>query len=117
METILQKHHAKVESFHLTQLLVWVSRNVEGVDGITIYDIQTWDKTRERLCDAATCSDSVAKDLLGPWRSVLESLKEHAESTIAIKPTTPTVEEATVNDHGSCSGFAVLILFLKHVSS
>ena len=69
METILQKHHAKVESFHLTQLLVWVSRNV-GVDGIMTYDTETWDKVGARLWDAATCSDPVAEDLLGPWRSV-----------------------------------------------
>ena len=31
-----------------------------------IYDIETWDKARVRLWDAATCSDPVVKDPLGP---------------------------------------------------
>lgn len=59
MRMILQKRHAKVESFDLS------SRNVE-VDGTTIYDMEMWDKAGARLWDAATCSDPVAKDLLGP---------------------------------------------------
>jgi len=46
---------------------VWVSCNV---DVATICDTETWDKARVRLWDAATYSDAVAKDLLGPWRSV-----------------------------------------------
>jgi len=48
---------------------VWVSHNV-GVDGATIYDTETWDKAGVRLWVAATLSDPVAEDLLGPWRWV-----------------------------------------------
>ena len=40
---------------------------------------QSWDKVGMRLWDAATCSDSVGKDLLGPWRWVFESLEEHTD--------------------------------------
>lgn len=78
VETILQKHHAEVENFNLRLLLVWVSRSV-GVDGTAIYDTELWDKVGMRLWDAATCSDSVGKDLLGPWRWVFESLEEHTD--------------------------------------
>ena len=70
METILQEHHAKVESFDLRLLLVWVSRNVEGVDGAMICDTETWDKAGAKLSDAAMRSDPLAKDLLGPRRSI-----------------------------------------------
>ena len=59
IKTILQKHHAKVGNFNLS------CHNVE-VDGTTIYDVEMWDKAGVRLWDAATCSDPVAKDLLGP---------------------------------------------------
>lgn len=40
----------------------------------------------------------MAKDPLGPWRSVFESLKKHVESTVPIEPTAPSVLEAAVND-------------------
>ena len=35
---------------------------------------------------------------MGPWRTVFESLKKHAESTVPIEPTTPPVVRAAVND-------------------
>ena len=95
---ILQKHRAKIESIGLRRLLVWVSCNV-GVDHTTIYDTETWDKVGVRLWDAAIHSDCVAKDLLGPWRLVFESLKKHAESTMPIEPTTPTVVGAAANGY------------------
>lgn len=97
VEAIWQKHHAEVEGFDLRRPLVWVSRNVEGVDGAAIYDTETWDKAGVRLWDAATRSDPVAKDLLGPRRVVFERLKKHAESTVPIEPTTAAVVGVTAN--------------------
>lgn len=69
MEVVLQKHHAKVQSFNLRRLLVWVSHDV-GVDGTTIYDTETWHKEGVTLWDVTTPSDPVPKDLPEPWRSV-----------------------------------------------
>lgn len=61
-----------MESFDLRRLLVWVSPDVEGVDGAMICDTETWDKAGLRLWNTAMCSGPVAKDLLGPWRLVFE---------------------------------------------
>jgi len=56
-----------------------------------------------RLWEAAAHSDPLSKDLLGPWRAVFESLKEHAESTIPVEPTTPPAVGAAINNRDTDS--------------
>lgn len=58
-----------------------------------------WDKAGVRLWDAATRSDPVAKNLLGSWRSVFESLKKHMEPTAL-----PVVGGAVKNRDGKDNG-------------